>query len=691
MAVVLIQEAEDEAPTGPTAVLGSTPTPGTLLVAICAERSETAMNSMPVGWTEVPAGPTLGPAFDGGAASLFYKVAGASEPTSIQYGGVSRSSIWVGEFGGVGALVDSDSADDIAAATTLSAGPSSLGSGGILAFAVFNQSARDGTSSGGNPPDFDFDSGWTREINNGVDASGPSIGAAWRVYSNLAGDVSVSCTATNNDGYGWLLATFTVADLPAGPYADWEFDGFSTNDEFGEFVESWRITRGSPPEVTGAASIGQATIVLNNPTDDRFNPLNSSGPLYGQLTDGVPVWIGVNSDGALTGSDPRGLFAGYLQSIRPIPQQGNTRALKVELQCQDALARYGRTPARVAPDIFRSHREMREAVLDAIGETRVNLAREIHTTPLSSWDGKALAALEELNKANGTRHFIKPANDADAWYSYTTRNRQWRLGGTVDASISGTVDHFTSDGWTLSGDTAINQQRASVTPVTFTQGAIEVWQAETVPFRVLTGKPKSFFVEFDDYVRDPTVNVNSSGSALTATLEPFGDTAKLTLTSAGTSTVSALSIEGRLARRMPTESYVADDTASQALRGERAGSDIGSTFIGIMASARGIAKHVVWRYGSPQFRPTLTVTNWLPEQFEIDLYDVISVTIAKLSMTARRFEVVGLTHEGRRAHSASLHEHVTTYVLQECRVQTDDPGWFVLDASLLDDPDVLAY
>jgi hypothetical protein len=103
----------------------------------------------------------------------------------------------------------------------------------------------------------------------------------------------------------------------------------------------------------------------------------------------------------------------------------------------------------------------------------------------------------------------------------------------------------------------------------------------------------------------------------------------------------------------------------------------------------------VWRFANSLYRPTMTVKNWLPTQFDLDLYDRISVTIAELSITARIFEIVGLTHHGVVAAAdedgnptAVLHE--VTYTLQESRVQSD-PGWFILDDSLLDGTDVLAY
>ena len=231
-----------------------------------------------------------------------------------------------------------------------------------------------------------------------------------------------------------------------------------------------------------------------------------------------------------------------------------------------------------------------------------------------------------------------------------------------------------------------------MTPITFTSGQVTVWEPPDglLPLYVDTNT-RWFRVEFDDYVDSPVVDYNYTGTAPTVTLYAYGTMAKLKVEGNGPCNIRALSIEGRMARRGISESVVVDDAASQSgSRGVRAGSDIGSQFIGVLASASGLAAHVVWRYATPQYRPTITVENWMPYQFEIDLFDIISVTIAELGMTDRLFEIVGLTHYGNLAASADAVHHVTDYVLQECRVQTD-PGWFILDTSVLDGTDILVY
>lgn len=539
---------------------------------------------------------------------------------------------------------------------------------------------------------------WT---NVAADTSSPAF-QEW----NLTGVTARYLRLVYTQAYGlsycpaYSMRTWEVRGTPPGPgiYADWAADGFDgpgTDDDILADVASFSITRGASAEITGGATPGSATIMLNNPADDRYNPLNTGGPLYGDVTDGVPVWIGPNVDGGFTGSSPRGLFAGRITDITPIPQAGGIgRAAFVELKCEDALGWYARTPARVVDALYRSQGAFRAALLTAAGETRTSLAHEIETMPISAWDGNLGPALEELNKANGTRHLAKPSDSWDDWYAYTTYNRQHRLDGTVDATLDAGADHVTgTGGWRMSADTVINQQTAKVTPIAFSPSKV-IWMAPNLPMRIKAKHAtitRIVQVTFDEYVADAYVEVAYSGTSPTVIFQSYGSIGRIAITTTGDTRITTLNVRGRLVARGQDESAVADDLTSQAApRGVRAGSEITGDLVGTLASAQGIADHVVWRYGNPQFRPTLTVVNWLPEMLELDLFDVISVTIAQLGMTARLFEIVGLTIDCDFAASASEHYYTATYVLQECRVQSD-PGWFTLGSSLLDSTDKLAY
>jgi hypothetical protein len=681
-----------------TATFDTPPTPGNLLLAFTFE--EEFIGATAAGWSLVET--AYGRAGAGDRLSLWSKTAGASEPSAVTF---SFNTLGGNDWVALG-VIEVEAVYDVSDVVV-------AGSGSLTTFTgptLTPTGTGDGAMVTAFMPSYASYVYPTIAPNGSLvelaedDAPGRLL--AWfgsQEIASLTGTYTHSVTSSlrpydGGGGLDWAAISVILSGDPHDPppedpgvIVDWDDDGFDALDVLGEgHVASWRITRGASAEITGGATPGSATIVLNNPADDRYNPLNTVGPLYGKLRDGVPIWIGVNNDGALAGADVRGLFGGRIKDVTPVLSEGGGRALQVELQCEDALGWLDRTPVTIPDSLFRSQGALRAAILAAAGETRTSLAHEITTVPLSSWDGSALSALEALNRVNGTRHFAHPADSAGDWYDYVTRNRQWGLDGSAGASVDAGADHVTgSDGWRLSADTVINQQRATATPITFTSGQVSAWEAESLPF-TFTGT-RVFWAEFDDYLDAPVVDINYTGTAPTATLESFGATGKLTLVTAGTTTVTGLSIEGRLARRGVAESHVADDLTSQAgPRGIRSGSEISGDWVGVLASARGIAEHVVWRYGSPQYRPTLTIHNWFPEMFEVDLYDVIAVTIAQLGMTARHFEIVGLTHEGRIAASATVCHHILTLVLQECRVQAD-PGWFILDSSLLDGADVLAY
>ena len=377
MSVTYVQDKSSTAfAASVVATFDSAPTEGNLLIAFYSVRGTTNTSyTGPSGWTQLGTH-FVGPSFDGGLSAIWYKVASASESATvtIMVGASGTSALYIAEIAGASSIDAYDQADSETASTTMTAGPVTVGSETYV-LAAFTQSARN-TANGGTDPDFTYPAGWTRRYQRQVHGSGPAVCFGTK-DATTTGSTSVSVTATNNDGYGWMLFSLTVDPVPSGTYIDWDEDGFSpgTDDQIGPYVGSWRISRGASPEITGGAMPGAATLVLRNPSDDRFNPLNTSSPIYGKLRDGVPVWLSVNSDGASTGSDPRGLFGGRTTDITPLPVGGASVRAFVEIACEDALGWYGRTPCRIADAMFRSQGAFRELVMTTIGETRYSARR----------------------------------------------------------------------------------------------------------------------------------------------------------------------------------------------------------------------------------------------------------------------------------------------------------------------------
>jgi PKD repeat protein len=509
------------------------------------------------------------------------------------------------------------------------------------------------------------------------------------------GVYDVALTATGPGGDEDVTKTgYITVTAPPEPGVVVEFaDAFV--DVSGD-IREWTVTRGSGPELTSGAQAGAATITLKN-LSDQYNPENAGGPHYGFLHDGPRVWIGVNEDGTITpdpDKDVYGLFAGRITDLSPMPVGGADVAPTVELVCEDPLGWFARQQVTVPPSTLRSQLILRDEVLDALGVVSRDLESEPATLPLSSADGLGLNILDSINASNGTRHFAKPADNSTDWYAYTTVRRTSRLDGTAEASANASDQHVTgTSGWRVSADGVINRQKASVEPIAFPVRRL-VWQTDTLPLTVVTGTPLVVWADFGDYVADPVIDAVSTGSSATFVIEPFGTTAKVTITSSGTTSVTQLDIQGNLVQRGSTESVVIDDLTSQALaRGIRAGPDLSGDYLGTLTSAKGFAQHIVWRFGNALYRPTMVVENWFPTQFDLDLYDRISLSIAELSITDRIFEIVGLTHHGIVAAldgTTPVAYHTVIYTLQESRVQTPTT-WFTLDVSELDGPDLLAY
>ena len=522
------------------------------------------------------------------------------------------------------------------------------------------------------------------------DANTSGVGRVWTGYRSWSGGTTtVGATVGSATDWALTVVAFRATSTPGpGVWVDWDGSGFV--DETTR-TSDWTITRGASPELTAGSQPGSATVNLINTPDDRFNPENSGGDLYGFLHDGPRVWIGVNDDGTVTAGahDILGLHAGRITDLSPQPVSGATVAPFTEMVTADPFEWASRQKVTLADSRTRSQADLRAEVISFLGWPFPAPPAEPTTLPLSSADGLALGILDALNASNGTRHFAKPSDVRDDWFDYVAVRRTDGLDGTSAASIDAGAQHVTgTSGWRRSADGIVNQQKATVVPVDF-PARVVVWTPELLPITVEAATPLVIWADFSDYVDAPEVDYTSTGSGLTPVLEPFGRSAKLTLTSAGTTTISVLRIFGWQVVRGPAASVVIDDATSQAEpRGIRAGPDLSGDYLGTLTTAAGFAGHIVWRFGNPLYRPTMTVVNWMPEMFGLDLFDRIAVTVAELSITGRIFEIVGLTLQCDLAaydgDGNPVVNHTATYVLQESRVQTTT-DWFTWDVSDWDD------
>lgn len=522
-------------------------------------------------------------------------------------------------------------------------------------------------------------------------------------YRTVAGPVNIfgaastfnpTCTAQHIALYSRALTATEITDhynespLP-GVWIDWDDDGFDTDttgdaaaplarmmpelagtsisDNIAARVKSFTWNRGGSHDHIGSDGPGSCTILLNN-FDGRFDPDNTASPVYGKMVPGLPVWIGaIKTSGALSGTGTvRGVFGGYVREFNPTVRGGERVC---EVICEDAFGRWTRTPVTVAPSLTRSHGDLRTAILDAIGLGAANRSLEAESghMPISAVDSEsALAVLEELNQATGSRHFIAPADTKEGWFTYTVVNREHKLAAAADETIN--ADDVTDvSGWRVTNDNLVEQQRASVSPVTITSNNDPVWVYDGVPFSLSYRRAKTIWAEFDDYVFDASLDYNVSSGSVATTFTNFGKTAKIEIwtTTFPEPSITLLRILGRAVVRGDTEQVIAGSTDA----GVRAGSMISSDYIGTPAMAQGVCDFIIYKFGQPLKRPSLTIvgksTTTLATIFERDIYDVVNLVVDKLSVTSRRLELIGLSGSCTTGVGAGKNVWSTTYELQE--------------------------
>lgn len=504
-----------------------------------------------------------------------------------------------------------------------------------------------------------------------------------------------------------------------GVWIDWNQDGFdegsaatgsdgrlaralpeagsagTVNDNITPDVVSIDWTRGASSDHVGQPAPGTCTIVVKNGSNavepGKYTPDKSTSTLYGKLRPGLPVWIGRNADGTLSGADQAvyGVWAGYVRQIVPIPGEVTSNTLTAEIICEDPLGYYARQPSKVEDAEGRSHTALRTAVLDDIGEadTRRDLAHEIDTMPLSAADSEsALRVLEDVNAATGARHFIEPADAKEQWYTYRTVTRHHKLTSATDFSLN--ADNIQStQGYRVTEENVNNFQRIEVSPAHLPAGSDTVWSYVDATFPL--SSKRTIWAEFDDFVTDAVLDYTSTGSAVTTTLTAFGHAAKIELWSAGSSVVQNLSIEGRQAVRDATESVTAEDTTSQVAYGRRAGPTVSSEYVGTATLGQGLADFLVWKFGTAHPRMFVSITNLFSTLNGRTLYDTLGLTFDRLYLAGRRFEIIGEQGACFVAASSSVVHWGTSYELQETANQSA-LDLFTFDESAFDGADVLA-
>lgn len=718
--------------TGGSISLSGVPTEGNLLVAFVAARLNGGGSAAQTGWESYPtaAGITMS---DHVQLWAYSRIVEASDTGSYSWTfPASNKYIHMQEWSGVGGTADWASLGSSVPAGTVTLGTATHG--GTAGLAVGAIVARGPGQAGGNTlPDLDilapFTQAWYSDVDGTTDpdstnGNSPAYAIGYQALGT-AGDVTMAATYETGgfaEGpWGGILLVFEgAAEVPASPepgyWFDWARDGFDDGSgggdddprlarslpqaaaigtaAGGDNVTRWVMSstwqRGGSYDHVGGAGPGGFTIYLDN-SDGRFDPDNTASPYYGYMRPGLPVWAGAVKDtGAMSGAGSvAGFIAGYVREF--VPTVDSTGKRVCEVIGEDAFGVYQRTPASVVPSLSRSQATFRGLILDAVGESasRRDLGAESGSLPFSAVDEEnGLNVLEELNRATGSRHFIRPADSKEEWFDYVSVNR---VHGLQDAALQALDGEDITDiaGWRVTNDNVIEVQRATVEPIGVTAESAEVWRFADAPFTVTNTASRVIFADFDDYVFDAVVDTNVSSGAITSTITNFGKSAKIELwATTSPAAVGLLRILGRQVTRGDSQTVVAGDESP----GARAGSVISSDYIGQSGAAQALVDFLVWKFGQPLKRPNFTVVGKNAATFEFiferDLYDVVTLTVDRLTTSARRLELIGLrgTHQPGRDGNGLWS---VTYEAQETPNQTA-VEWFTIDADLVNGPALIA-
>lgn len=515
----------------------------------------------------------------------------------------------------------------------------------------------------------------------------------------------------------WLQGTFVgetnfslaiwgsdAAATSPGVWIDWNRDGFANPDDVegnGELsmmmpestveevfdnitldVMSFDWTRGGSATHTGPASADGCTITVKN-TDGKFNVRNTASPLYGLLNPHLPVWIGRNEDMTLegTGQTVFGVWAGYTRTITPLdPVAG--MAPTAQIICEGAISRYERAAAYVEGAADRTHVALRGLILDSMEEAaaRRDLDAAEDGTMDYSWVGgdnreigagiaqavTGLSALNELNSATGTRHFIRPADNKDDWYQYVSVHKFHKVTEAADFAVNGDDVHRMPS-YLTGEETVVTYQEAEFTPVTFAADAV-VWGPYPNTINLTNLATRTVWGKFDDYVRSPSLNITSSGDTVNTTFATYGRLFRVDLWTAGAASVTVLSVNGEAMIRGDTERTFESANAQAEVYGRRNGPVIVSPFVGSTANAYSLCRFIIWKFSGPRHRSELVIRNQPAMVNGRDIYDTAELTIDALNLTSRRHEIVAESGRCDRAASGIV-DWTTAWDVQECRNQ----------------------
>ncbi len=479
------------------------------------------------------------------------------------------------------------------------------------------------------------------------------------------------------DGTLWGAIYGDYPNIAYGILVDWNGNGLYDDGNESAYLLKWSCERGRDFYLNAdgnglePVNVGKITLTLDN-TSGRYDPFNTTSPLYPHILPGKKIKFIVQDSSTLTNHT---IFTGEIEDIRPF-----ARDKTVQVTAIDAMSKFKNLETTIALNTNIKISDAIEAVLDSISFTDYSIDSLLDV--IAYWwvnAQKADAAIQELCDASFGTFFVS----ADGKAKYYTRSR------AVSAVQSITQDMILKDievrqPW----DVVRNNIDVIVKPLVL-QATSTLWALRDIP-SVAAGATIEIWGSFSynnqscpaTNVITPVANTDYSmstvsgggGTDLTAsftvTTTKFGEAAKFVIknNSASIGYINLLKIRGDALTAPDPVRINSVDSASAALYGNRTfrleskwlqntnlGITLAETIKELLSNAR---KYPIIQFES---RPDM--------QYTADLFDRINLAIAALGIDSA-FRVGSIKHE-----SGNTPQTVVTTVALEPVVDVASVYW----------------
>ena len=210
---------------------------------------------------------------------------------------------------------------------------------------------------------------------------------------------------------------------------DWDGDGTLDADNEAPLITNASIDRGRDYLLNAASTgfepvrPGKMVLTLEN-KDNRFDPYNTSSPLYPNVTPGKLCQLTVKKQSE---NVRKVRFTGHIQDIRPISGTD-----QVQITAVDKLQKYKDSNVTLELQTDIKYSDAIEAILDELGDTGYSIDSVLDTIPYYWVDKKrAMSAITEITDATVGIFFV--SNDGTA--KFYSRNKTDVAALSIDQSV----------------------------------------------------------------------------------------------------------------------------------------------------------------------------------------------------------------------------------------------------------------